>query len=232
MRLNKTVLNLAVSAALGAGAAAANAAGIDSFTFVDIDGDGTAGDFSFGVPPVIGGANSFNPLNAAGSLVPNSAARTLDEFTTGFQYSFYGEFHPYTYDAGLVGTITGTQDGNAANDTLTMSSVLWGGGFWPGGDSSQNVNFDLPPDPGTLTATIVSDNNDGTWDITLEWDHVIQDPGGDFHLQDAFWYTEFTVAADLGGGPPEVPVPAAAWLFGSGLVGLVGVARRRRSRKA
>ncbi len=26
---------------------------------------------------------------------------------------------------------------------------------------------------------------------------------------------------------PQVPVPAAAWLFGSGLMGLVGVARRR-----
>mgnify|MGYP001822172718 CR=1 FL=1 len=26
---------------------------------------------------------------------------------------------------------------------------------------------------------------------------------------------------------PEVPVPAAAWLFGSGLIGLVGVARRK-----
>ncbi|MFT3931295.1 MAG: VPLPA-CTERM sorting domain-containing protein [Spongiibacteraceae bacterium] len=28
---------------------------------------------------------------------------------------------------------------------------------------------------------------------------------------------------------PEVPVPAAAWLFGSGLLGLAGTARRRRS---
>lgn len=38
----------------------------------------------------------------------------------------------------------------------------------------------------------------------------------------------------FGGGttvvpPSDVPVPAAVWLFGSGLMGLVGVARRRRS---
>ena len=30
-----------------------------------------------------------------------------------------------------------------------------------------------------------------------------------------------------GTGTPEIPVPAAAWLFGSGLVGLAGVSRRR-----
>ncbi len=29
--------------------------------------------------------------------------------------------------------------------------------------------------------------------------------------------------------PPAVPVPAAAWLFGSGLIGLVGMARRKKA---
>lgn len=36
------------------------------------------------------------------------------------------------------------------------------------------------------------------------------------------------LAYSLAGAPSEVPVPAAAWLLGSGLFGLVGVARRRK----
>jgi len=35
-------------------------------------------------------------------------------------------------------------------------------------------------------------------------------------------------SGDVGGALTTVPVPAAAWLFGSGLLGLIGVARRNR----
>jgi hypothetical protein len=28
---------------------------------------------------------------------------------------------------------------------------------------------------------------------------------------------------------PEIPIPAAVWLFGSGLLGLIGIARRRKA---
>jgi len=44
-----------------------------------------------------------------------------------------------------------------------------------------------------------------------------------------------TIAVTSGGGSgdsPEietVPIPAAAWLFGSGLLGLVGIARRKKT---
>lgn len=49
--------------------------------------------------------------------------------------------------------------------------------------------------------------------------------GSDFNYTD-----EQFVVTNVGYGrptTPEVPVPAAAWLFGSGLAGLAGVARRR-----
>lgn len=40
--------------------------------------------------------------------------------------------------------------------------------------------------------------------------------------------TTYTIAQ----ATPEVPLPAAAWLFGSGLLGLAGTARRRRNSEA
>lgn len=48
---------------------------------------------------------------------------------------------------------------------------------------------------------------------------------GDLRLEN-FWFS-VSMAASLGSTVTAVPVPAAAWLFGTGLLGLVGVARRR-----
>ena len=42
------------------------------------------------------------------------------------------------------------------------------------------------------------------------------------------WKVDIAYVGPVGGGNP-VPVPAAVWLFGSGLVGLAGVARRRKA---
>ena len=56
------------------------------------------------------------------------------------------------------------------------------------------------------------------------------DPSGfggaqyDLHLEGTYVGDVTTVIA-----PAAVPVPAAVWLFGSGLIGLVGVARRRKA---
>jgi hypothetical protein len=48
---------------------------------------------------------------------------------------------------------------------------------------------------------------------------------------ESFTYTHTMQMCDIGGCPTvsEVPVPAAVWLMGSGLLGLYGAARRRRA---
>jgi hypothetical protein len=54
--------------------------------------------------------------------------------------------------------------------------------------------------------------------------------------QDAYWYASSTaisvsatgvISGFAGTPPPPVPLPAAVWLFGSGILGLFGIGRRR-----
>ena len=64
-------------------------------------------------------------------------------------------------------------------------------------------------------------------DPLIEFDQAtFDDIYGDnsFVLED---YLAIELSPNL--SPPPVPVPAAAWLFGSGLIGLIGAARRKRS---
>lgn len=78
----------------------------------------------------------------------------------------------------------------------------------------------------SMTGSALQDAGAGTWT------GVLVSAG---NVNGTYWsgfdntlYTEqfnVTITADA----PAVPVPAAAWLFGSGLLGLVGVARRRKS---
>lgn len=56
--------------------------------------------------------------------------------------------------------------------------------------------------------------------------------GGYAGLDEQYWFqphrglTENSVTVS---GPTVIPVPAAVWLFGSGLLGLVGIARRKKT---
>ena len=59
--------------------------------------------------------------------------------------------------------------------------------------------------------------------LYLAFEDLKYDP--DFNYLDAQF-----VISNVTTGTPEVPVPAAAWLMGSGLLGLAGVARRRNQK--
>ena len=79
-----------------------------------------------------------------------------------------------------------------------------------------------------MLSRLSTDNND----ITASFAYGL---GGAFGTTTTFSTTtsifngeDFTRAQFVASGPAAVPVPAAVWLFGSGLLGLVGIARRKK----
>ena len=102
--------------------------------------------------------------------------------------------------------------------TKTLDFSGWGvnwGNFGPGG-------VDGPTIPMGGTATIVCSTSSCSAGSTYVLDMAV-------HVPQAFTSVPYTL--HLEGTVGAVPVPAAAWLFGSGVVGLAGVARRRRNKK-
>lgn len=80
--------------------------------------------------------------------------------------------------------------------------------------------------PIVSTGSNLVDAGTGTWTGTLVGTGNIGSAWGS-----SFNGTQYTEIFNIKitANTPAVPVPAAVWLFGSGLVGLVGVARRRKN---
>jgi hypothetical protein len=107
--------------------------------------------------------------------------------------------------------------------------------FRADGDGFYDILFDFPPPPGNVRfgpgEQVVYTITDTAMTLTAADFNVFGEPGpgagnpGPFLSVARFQSTP-------GGGSDwvgAVPIPAAVWLFGSGLLGLVGIARRRRS---
>jgi len=82
------------------------------------------------------------------------------------------------------------------------------------------------------TVTISGGIGSGTFALILSSGSVFEfynpNAGGDSDVSNNYqFYINELSATATGRGISEVPVPAAVWLFGSGLIGLVGVARRK-----
>jgi len=93
-----------------------------------------------------------------------------------------------------------------------------------GGASSTAVLLDGPGGPSTWTnfTQVVTLGPDVSEGISLE---LVAICGGVAGCQSSFFWDNISITADIA----AVPVPAAAWLFGSGLLGLIGVARRKKA---
>ncbi len=125
-----------------------------------------------------------------------------------FIFGFVGPVGVYTaaaaYD-GVFGATPVTGDLTGSNLTLDLNSwtIFWGG--WTHNQGATGV-----------TATV-----DGAGNFSASWDADVI--GGPFDGQISHW--NITGVAASGGTTNPVPVPATVWLFGSGLLGLAGVAR-------
>ena len=129
------------------------------------------------------------------------------------------------------------RDGGTGPTAANTDILLGADANRAGGDGFYDILFDFPPPPGQQAARFNAGENliytiTGAG-INADSFNFFSTPGpgegnaGPFLSVARFQSTGFDEeGSDFVGA---VPVPAAVWLFGSGLLGLVGIARRRLS---
>ena len=118
-----------------------------------------------------------------------------------------------------------SQSGNTATIDMSGWTVAWNGiASIPMGAGAWGANAD-----GVADITCGVDCGDGdTYTLAYTATVPMGDPSGFGGVGYDLFFTG-TISGGAITAPAAVPVPAAVWLFGSGLVGLAGVARRRKA---
>lgn len=242
MKANKTALAVALTGALGMGglATAHAATTYNPYTY-------TGSNFSMrsGGGNAIGGTNDvsgswngtvFTSCSEAGvqcnfsggssTTADNNSNMSLSSPTTFFG----GNWTAHGVQVFGQGTYTFTET-NGATHTMTVGAgqvgahmlFNWGANSDIGVIDVFNVN-------GNYTAPFWSGANttSDSWSGTNNHIWGLASTGGSGMVNGAFigYMANFNVYN--GSNVAPVPIPAAAWLFGSGLIGLVGVSRRRK----
>ena len=185
-------------------------------------------DYNIGDPT----SNAFDPSSLSNFLDENSAAYTA--YTGGFSGTYLATF--IGYRAAHVNTFTAPGTGNffITNPDAASGSHSTAGDFF--NIAGTTAYFDDTNDGPTgitlnsaqyLMSYVLTQNwtYTGNSGITLNFlqGDIIVGFGDDAGDQD---YLDLVVG--LRDVNQEVPIPAAIWLLGSGLLGLIGVRRRKK----
>lgn len=112
---------------------------------------------------------------------------------------------------GVLGASDGIKNGNIPMGKLAVATTTSNTTAVPGAGMGTAVSGQLP---------LIADSIGGS--------PMIVGPLTGFSVNlDITSMAQIAQCWDCNGGLPQVPVPAAAWLLGSGLLGLIGVARRK-----
>ena len=187
-----------------------------------------------------------NQISGGQDLAPSALNTTAGDITGA--WNFGGNYGTFYTAPGLLsvkdpagnpvlpydGTMTLGADANLFDDAgcalatcvgkteLKVWNVAWNGGTIPMGSQYPCVLSSCSANQKAgyfITSYVINPVNGGAW--SLSFNQVV--PFGGF--------AGFGYRAILRGTVELVPIPAAVWLFGSGLVGLAAVARRKKGHK-
>jgi len=183
------------------------------------------------------------PGNPGASYPGSAAPGGLSNASSQQPASFFGPL--FNFLAPRVGSLAGTAYGAASYAggvpvagmgvpfiTAPVLEAQWGGTWFPLGsafvgavgiDTALGLNFVAD------ITSVVTVGSVTTFSFHMYANELIdasEDPGSaGFAGWTAQWHQQGTGTYTA---PNAIPVPAAVWLFGSGLLGLVGIARRKK----
>ena len=221
--MKKIAISAAVAAVMSASTAGAATLTIDSGSYFTMGGSPTVtapgfdGQFITGFNGIVIGTTQ-TATGSHGGAPNGSESPNIDN-----AWRFFGNTGMHLTTA-PVNVLSGS--GNSATLDFAGWSVTWNGiPVIPMGSGAWNGNAE-----GVAQVTCGSNCADGD-SYSLMYSATVPegDPSNFGGVQYLLSLTGTITGGDLFTSGGEVPVPAAAWLLGSGLVGLVGVARRRKA---
>lgn len=176
------------------------------YTFSDLSSDATPAsdlDATLTFEVTAGGSATFNDLLTL-TLANQTTAPNAFNINEVY-FNFTGNHGGFSIDSGATLNHGPTPADGFGNFDIKLDGFL----LAPGGTSVWMIDLGL-------TGITASDFND-----------LSTTPPGDTQTFAALKFVQGT--GDDSAFGAVVPVPAAVWLFGSGLLGLIGVARRKKS---